>query len=444
MERSSRECSESSRLPKVSEPGGRELVLLTGTIPNAAGVGVEQRAAQTLHALERLGRVHIVYCGEGASRAMVHQLRAATRGSCVHVPPAARIDLGRWLRRLYLRAPRLPAPPTAVRGVLARAVGLEGRAPATLRLPARLLRRADYVHVFRLSLAPLAAAWLGQKGVRVAVDLDDLESETLDAIAALAEGAGERGLAWTYTAMAEAARRFEQHWLARVDRLGVCSEADRVALRARRPDACIAVLPNVLDATRVRQVRPQPGMQRELLFVGALGYYPNIDAIRFLVTEILPRLRATSGRFALHIAGRGAGRALRRMLAGVPDVLLHGSVPDLAPLYARAHVALCPVRAGGGTRIKILEAFAHGVPVVATRAGAAGLEVAHARELLLADDPGAFAEAIVALGSPPVATALSERARAFVVGHHDPRHFAAGICELAGACARGGIMETSS
>jgi glycosyltransferase involved in cell wall biosynthesis len=396
-------------------------VLLTGTIPRADGVGVERRAAETLRALAALGRVRVVHVGGATSRAIVPDSMRALSSCWQSVRAPWWPDLGRWLRRLYLRAPRAPLPPAPLRAALERALRLEGSA----RVPLPPLARARHVHVFRLPLLPLA----GQLGASVSLDLDDVESDTLGAIAELAAQQGDHGLAFGYRALAQAAGRFEARWLPTVARLGVCSHEDRARIQARFPHARVVVVPNVYRAHEPR-ARPDDRALR-MLFVGALGYYPNVDAVRFAVDALLPRLRARSSQpLELHVVGRGLTRSLRRELARVPELHLHGDVSALGPLYARSHVALCPVRAGGGTRIKILEAFAHGVPVVATRAGAAGLEVAHGRELYLADEPDAFAEGVGACVAD--SEALVARARAFVLGHHQPRCFERALAELVG------------
>src|SRR5690606_15677453 len=152
---------------------------------------------------------------------------------------------------------------------------------------------------------------------------------------------------------------------------------------------------------------------------GALAYYPNVDALRFMVREVLPRLRTLLPiKVELHVVGRGMSPALRRELASSAEVTSHGAVESLSPLYARSDVAVCPIRAGGGTRIKLLEAMAHGVPVVTTRMGAAGLAVAHGKELLMADDAASFASAVAELRCRARARELATAARAFVLVHH--------------------------
>jgi glycosyltransferase involved in cell wall biosynthesis len=335
----------------------------------------------------------------------------------------SRLDLSRWLRRAYVRMPGMPAPPAAAASWLARYVHLEGRAPA-IKLPRSVPANPSYVHVFRLGLAPLAASFLRASSARVCIDIDDVESETLRLLGLQAEQSREYGLAWTFQAMADAARRFEHAWIARVSCLTVCSERDRARMQARFADVPVRVLPNVFAVPEHAPKRELDPARLQLLFVGALGYYPNIDALRFLGREVLPRLRRDAGRrVTLHVAGRGGTRALHNELAQTPDVVVHGPVDDLAALYASADVAVCPIRAGGGTRIKILEAFAYGVPVVATPMGADGLAVTQGRELLLAEDADAFARAICRAASDSYGSLLSDGARAFVLGHHSEARF---------------------
>lgn len=114
----------------------------------------------------------------------------------------------------------------------------------------------------------------------------------------------------------------------------------------------------------------------ELLFIGALGYFPNQDAVSFFLTEVLPKLRAAVPRpFRLVVAGTAAPHVLRKLLQAEPLVTLIQSPKQVEPLYRRATAAIAPIRAGGGTRIKVLEAFAQGRPLVATAAAVAGLDV---------------------------------------------------------------------
>ncbi len=181
---------------------------------------------------------------------------------------------------------------------------------------------------------------------------------------------------------------------------GLCAAAAAEAEAiSRRHELAIEPIPNA-----VRLPRPRPGRADRpegvagrdpvsLLFVGNLTYAPNIEAARTLVEEILPRLRRALGdvvRVTL------AGRHGHELLAlGGEAVELAGYVPNLAPLYASADAVVAPLKTGAGTRIKVLEAFARGVPVVASPAAVAGLEVVDGRQVLVAADSEQAADAIV-------------------------------------------------
>jgi glycosyltransferase involved in cell wall biosynthesis len=127
-------------------------------------------------------------------------------------------------------------------------------------------------------------------------------------------------------------------------------------------------------------------------------YEPNVDAVRFFVRQILPRIRKQSPRARFVVVGRDPLPDIAALHDG-DTITVTGTVDDVAPYLRRASVAVVPIRFGSGTRIKILEAFAHGTPVVSTTLGAEGLEVANERELLLADAPDAFAAACVRLAA---------------------------------------------
>ncbi len=151
-----------------------------------------------------------------------------------------------------------------------------------------------------------------------------------------------------------------------------------------------------------------------LLFVGYFLHSPNVDAVLYLANEILPRIWAVAPQVSLAIAGAEPPPEVRR-LADDPRVTVAGFVPELSSHYARATAFVSPVRVAAGVRVKVLEAFAAGVPVVSSSQGAEGIEVADGRELLLADSPGAFAEKVLSLiSSPELQESVAGRARQFV------------------------------
>jgi glycosyltransferase involved in cell wall biosynthesis len=304
------------------------------------------------------------------------------------------------------------------------------------------------VVVLRSYLAPYAAPFLASP-LRF-LDLDDDERLTHRRLAALRAGRGEGEAARRSEAEAAKYEEHERRWLPRFDGLFASSEVHEEAVRARLAaegaEVAVRVVPNSVEIPEGverggRGEREERGEVLRLLFVGNLGYEPNVDAALWLARELLPRLRE-GGKAGVVVGGEGepgrvgraepAGptRAKRRVeltiagshpaeavsaLTGVEGVTVHANPPDLAPFYARSDVALAPIRAGGGTRIKILEALAHQVPVVATAIGAEGIAARDGVHLLLAEGVEEFAEAVRRIGDEPgLARELASEGRELV------------------------------
>lgn len=160
------------------------------------------------------------------------------------------------------------------------------------------------------------------------------------------------------------------------------------------------IIPNGIDPDRLPRSPLALGRPERLLFVGTLRYWPNVQGVRFFVAQVLPRLRDRIPRIEFVVAGADPPPELVE-LAGVPGVRLVGRVPDPRPWLERAGIVVVPLLSGSGTRLKVLEAFAAGRPVVSTRLGAAGLEVEDGVHLLLADSPEEMAAAIARLVESP-------------------------------------------
>ena len=132
-----------------------------------------------------------------------------------------------------------------------------------------------------------------------------------------------------------------------------------------------------------------------MVFNGLLHYRPNLDAAYFLVDEIWPLVEQLRPGARLTIVGRGSDADLRKLRR--PNVVVTGEVPDVRPYLDAAAVVGVPVRMGGGTRLKVVEALAMGKAVVSTSLGCEGVNVRHGEHLLIADDPGSFASAVTTL-----------------------------------------------
>ena len=159
-------------------------------------------------------------------------------------------------------------------------------------------------------------------------------------------------------------------WLGDADLVTVASPVDAKRVRARDRRVLVETIPNFVRD--VGPVPPSPGRDH-LLYVGNLTYGPNVDAARSLVEQVLPALRQTRPQATVTLVGSYDARIAD--LAEVNGVTVVGQVPDVSDWYADADAVVVPLRLGSGTRIKVLEAFAHRRPVIATPAAVAGLEV---------------------------------------------------------------------
>ena len=187
-------------------------------------------------------------------------------------------------------------------------------------------------------------------------------------------------------------RGWEARHAARFDRCLVVSEIEAQRLRAVAAGTAVSLVPNGVDTTALRPL-PEAAAGNRLIFVGHLRYPPNVDAVRFLGRHILPALRARIPEARLTVVGEGTPRVLREF-AGRDDIELVGRASSPIPYYRDAHVAVVPLRAGGGTRLKSLEAMALGRPVVSTQFGCEGLAVENGKHLLIADDAEELADAL--------------------------------------------------
>jgi len=265
--------------------------------------------------------------------------------------------------------------------------------------------RFDVVHCFRLNTAR-ASRLLKRRRVqfsRSVLDLDAYESEmAFRAVAPITRLSG-RQLGLGQWLDAAKWRLLERVLIPEFDDVFVCSELDRSKLRQRFAKNSWHVVPNIIPEpsngipVRSSRVGVDPFT---FLFIGLLSYPPNADGIMFFCTNVLPLLRQyASSSFRTLIVGREPGELMR--LNELEGVKVIGDAPDISPFYAQANVAVVPLRAGGGTRIKILEAFSHCMPVISTSIGAEGLDVTPNTNILIADDPNDFAHQCYRLWMDP-------------------------------------------
>lgn len=232
------------------------------------------------------------------------------------------------------------------------------------------------------------------------------------------------GLMWWKT------RRFTARLLRQFDGCTVVSEGERLDVRRIAPASCpVVVVPNGVDVADYAGDFGPP--QRDtLVFPGALTYDANLDAMAFFLAEIFPRVRAERPGARLRITGRTEGVPADQLPLG-EGVTLTGYLDDVRPTVAQSWACVVPLRQGAGTRLKILEAMVLGTPVVATSKGAEGLAVTPGEDLLIADDPAAFAAQVVALlGDPAVRDRIRRAGRQLVRERYDWNVIGGGVRRL--------------
>jgi glycosyltransferase involved in cell wall biosynthesis len=225
---------------------------------------------------------------------------------------------------------------------------------------------------------------------KLVIDMHNIESKWHERLTRISTS----GTAMAHNRFALAYRTLERMLLPQFDVVLVTSRADRDLVTPFASPATVTIYPNALPY----MPRPESGLPRKvqdfsIVFSGNLEYEPNISAVRFFKRKIWHLLRNRWPGLTWEIIGKNP-HAIASIVQGDSSIHLTGPVPDAIKAIARSQVAVVPLLAGSGTRIKILEAWAAAVPIVSTSLGAEGLEFVSGEDLLIADDPVTFAEAV--------------------------------------------------
>jgi glycosyltransferase involved in cell wall biosynthesis len=228
-----------------------------------------------------------------------------------------------------------------------------------------------------------------------------------------------RWIGGTYSALQAAKlRRYEGAAVASADAVVAVSEPDALALRRAGTPRRLIVVPNGVD-TAALPLRDGDGDGATVLFTGTMDYRPNVDAVVWFVEVVWPLLRARVPAARFEIVGRAPTAAVRA-LGAVAGVDVVGAVPAVEPHFRQAGAYVAPLRIGGGSRLKLLEAFAYGAPVVTTSLGAEGIDLVPGRDAIVADTPEGFAGAVgVLLRDATRRRELALSARRLVEGRYD-------------------------
>jgi polysaccharide biosynthesis protein PslH len=258
---------------------------------------------------------------------------------------------------------------------------------------------------------------------RVVLDLHNVYSTLVERLASDQRSAARRAfLHREARLLAEVERRSVRE----ADLVFAVSEADAehfVGIGARH----LELVPNGVDCSAYEALPTGRSASAApvILYTGALSWEPNAEAARFLAQSVLPEVRRTLPEATLAVVGRTPSPEVTA-LGQLPGVTVHGDVPSLIPYLEQAHIMAVPLSSGGGTRLKILEAFAAGVPVVSTAIGCEGLQASSGRELLVAERDVFAQELVSVLTDGSRAERLAQNGRTLaratydwqVVGHH--------------------------
>lgn len=367
-------------------------LILVHRLPHPPAGGADLRNWQTVRALASLGPVAVLGLGRQTDRPALAGIVEWSAGSADgpgDLTAATPAELLAWLRSGGHPSERW----------FSQEVADELRVLVHRFEPRLVVVGHLWLHTY---LAPLR-----ELGCRIVLDAHNLEGPLH------AELVGDqRDL--LRVRFAEAAFAIEARAFASVDQIWACSEADARHARELYPDAApIAVVPNTVDGDRPARAEPPPGGP-VLVYPAAFGYPPNRAAVRWLLDEIFPALLAVLPGARLVLVGSEPTDEMRAA-ARDPRIEVTGFVPDTAAFFGSATVVPVPLREGGGTRFKVLEALAAGVPVVSTAKGVEGLELSPGEDHVRAETTSEFVEAIARLADDPEARRrLAERGREVV------------------------------
>jgi polysaccharide biosynthesis protein PslH len=348
----------------------------------------------------------------GAKLRDYHLIRAlGERAEVVHfyfappgqTPPAAPLPES-------VRAVAIPAPARYTAGKILRSLALRRPLPVlnyySPEMDAAIARelaaaRFDAAHLESLHMSGYLPA-LRRSGLPVTLDWHNIESEGMRRYAAQARSLPHKLFALHTAGGLE---RVERELLSGLAGHLVCSERERARLAAVCPTARLAVVENGVDS---RAFAPPAGnaARTRLVFVGSMDYHANIGAALEFARQAWPEIHRRRPQWRFTLVGSNPVPAVRA-LAAEPGIEVTGTVEDVRPYYHEAVASLAPLRTGGGTRLKILEAMAAGAPVVSTALGAEGLAARPGEHYLLAGTPAEWVAQLDSLA--PAEGGLSPR-----------------------------------
>lgn len=383
------------------------IILLSPHVPAIAGHGASMRIGSHLEILSRHYRIHLhILIHEGGSPTRIDENFIRSHTASFHI----------WKI----------APTKAPDSFLTGLIDAIKPFPRLIREYPKNLGTKIYncipknenitkIHCYRLGLSGIGEHIAKKTGIplnKLVIDLDDYESES--AMRTLNQQRDIQGRVLTTFSRIDILKivHYEKYISRKFCTLFLCSETDRIKFIANNTGAKVHVVPNGYRIPE-KKLPSSPLDNKTILFVGSLNYQANIDAIEYFVNTVWSVYLCESG-YKMTIAGREAPESLHKLCEKY-KIKLVTDPPEIEPLYRDSALLVVPIRIGGGTRIKILEAFGYGRPVVATRIGAEGIDIEDGVHLLLADEPHKIAKACMQiLNEPEAAEKLTNAGRQLV------------------------------
>jgi polysaccharide biosynthesis protein PslH len=248
----------------------------------------------------------------------------------------------------------------------------------------------------------------------VLLDWHNIDSELMSRYAS---GSANPAKRWIARRTANLLSDLETKLMGLCDAHTVVSERDRSKLLERNPVARVKVIPNGVDSHAFAPTG-SPAKGKSLLFVGSMDYHANVDAAVWFANDVWPGISERFPSLQFNVVGRSPAQEVRALAS--ERIRISGTVEDVRPYYSDAMAVIVPLRVGGGTRLKILEAMAMGVPVISTKLGAEGIDYRNERDILLADSTEQMIQAVERIMTDSsLRCQLGQAGRRLVSEHYD-------------------------